>query len=94
MKTSIVTAVAGILSSSQAQLYGLTAVRSGSPIHFLPVNAGGLNLYLGGISTHYCPDEVQQEGGCPDTVMTNFVGGNGGLSMGALVPGGQNVSLV
>ncbi|TKA65076.1 hypothetical protein B0A55_09742 [Friedmanniomyces simplex] len=92
MKTAIaLAALAGLISSAQAQFYGLTALHSGSPIHFLPVNAAGESLHLGGISTHYCPEDVQQEGGCPNTVMTNFMGGNGGLSMGALVPGGQMV---
>ncbi|KAK1059672.1 hypothetical protein LTR33_013092 [Friedmanniomyces endolithicus] len=90
MKTAIALAsLAAFTTSVQAQYFALTAVHSGSPIHFLPVNAAGGILQLGGISTHYCPETVQHEGGCPNTVFTNFLGGNGGLSMGALVPGGQ-----
>ncbi|KAK3622136.1 hypothetical protein LTR56_022362 [Elasticomyces elasticus] len=92
MKTAtIVAAAAGILATTQAQLYSLTAIRSGSPIHYLPVNAGNYSLFLGGKSAHYCPESVQEVGGCPNTERTNFAGGEGGLSMGAVVPGGQNV---
>lgn len=38
--------------------FGVTAARSGSPIHFLPLTAAGSKFWLGGKSQTYCPDVV------------------------------------
>lgn len=38
--------------------FGVTAARSGSPIHFLPLTAAGSKFWLGGKSQTYCPDIV------------------------------------
>lgn len=38
--------------------FGVTAARSGSPIHFLPLTAQGSHFFLGGQSSTYCPSEV------------------------------------
>lgn len=38
--------------------FGVTAARSGSPIHFLPLTASGSHFFLGGKSSTYCPSEV------------------------------------
>lgn len=38
--------------------FGVTAARSGSPIHFLPLTAAGSKVWLGGKSQTYCPDVV------------------------------------
>lgn len=38
--------------------FGVTAARSGSPIHFLPLTASGSHFWLGGHSQTYCPDVV------------------------------------
>ncbi|KAK3073089.1 hypothetical protein LTR53_005617 [Teratosphaeriaceae sp. CCFEE 6253] len=89
--THLLGAIAGIASTTQAQYISLMSVRSASPVHFLPVNAANFGLHLGGISTHYCPQSMQSAGACPNTVRTNFLGGEGSLSMGAIVPGGQQV---
>ncbi|EMC95966.1 hypothetical protein BAUCODRAFT_40113, partial [Baudoinia panamericana UAMH 10762] len=67
------------------------SLRSASPIHFQQLTASGLRIHLGGQTASYCPENVQQLGACPNTTYTNFIGGNGGLSMGAVVPGGQQV---
>lgn len=38
--------------------FGVTAARSGSPIHFLPLTASNSHFWLGGQSETYCPSEV------------------------------------
>lgn len=38
--------------------FGVTAVRSGSPIQYLPLTASGSHFWLGGQSETYCPSEV------------------------------------
>jgi hypothetical protein len=43
----------------------VTAARSGSAIHLLPMNAAGRRFYLGGSTLSYCPDEVMTQGDCP-----------------------------
>jgi hypothetical protein len=53
---------------------GFTAIaaRSGSPIHLLPINAGGSGLYVGGSPSTYCPSDIVDP--CPpgnETVFAN-----------------------
>ena len=43
----------------------ITAARSGSPIHLLPMNAAGRRFYLGGSTLSYCPTQVETAGDCP-----------------------------
>ncbi|KAJ5248822.1 hypothetical protein N7468_000273 [Penicillium chermesinum] len=38
--------------------FSVTALRSGSPIHFAPLNAAGDRFYLGGKTVTFCPDDV------------------------------------
>lgn len=86
--TTIAAALAGLIASSQAQYFSLTAVRSGSAIHLQSIAAAGERLYVGGNTATYCPSEFQSEGLCPNaTGITNFADGNGELLMGAEVPG-------
>ena len=89
--TAAIATFTGLIAATQAQYFGLTSARSASPIHYQPINAAGLRLWIGANSAHYCPSSVQKQGGCPNTHFTNFAGGHGGLSMGAVVPGGQQV---
>lgn len=71
--------------------FGVISARSASPIHLLPLTARGGKFYLGGPGpSSYCP--VEQVGdACPAGNSTVLVGGNGGLSLGVIVPGGQQV---
>ncbi|KAL1953326.1 hypothetical protein VTO42DRAFT_3006 [Malbranchea cinnamomea] len=66
--------------------FTVMALRSASPIHFLPVQAAGQKFWLGGYPATYCPEQVGDA--CPPgnkTVIT-------GLSyLDVLVPGGQQI---
>lgn len=50
----------------------VVAARSGSPIHFLRMNAAGLRFYLGQETLSYCPSEVDGVGACPPGNETVF----------------------
>lgn len=66
------TTSSGVFTQPTSWLH-ITAARSGSQIHLLPMNAAGSRMYLGGQTISYCPDEVESEGGCPpgnDTVIS------------------------
>ncbi|KAK5124525.1 hypothetical protein LTR85_001742 [Meristemomyces frigidus] len=93
MKTTVITAaLTGLIASAQAQYFSITAVRSGSPIHLQNIEAAGERLSVGGNAATYCPSDLQSRGFCPNTTQdTNFLGGRGGLALGAEVPGGQSV---
>lgn len=78
-------------TTASTQYISILASRPNSIIHQQPLQAAGLALQLGGLSTHYCPPRAQAYGYCPDTVETNFLCGDGTCGMGALVPGGQDV---
>ncbi|KAJ5110003.1 hypothetical protein N7532_002648 [Penicillium argentinense] len=56
--------------SSSSGSFGVTAARSGSPIHFLPLTASGSHFYLGGESQTYCPDGVPCTQSTNDTILT------------------------
>lgn len=47
--------------------FGVIALHSGSPIHFLSLNAAGGKFWLGGKTKTYCPDNV----GVPCNKLTN-----------------------
>ncbi|OCT54605.1 hypothetical protein CLCR_03078 [Cladophialophora carrionii] len=65
----------------------VTAARSGSEIHLLPMNAAGLRFWLGGNTISYCPEPAEAQGACPpgNTTVLSL------CSMGVLVPGGQQI---
>lgn len=70
----------------------VTAARSASPIHLLPVNARGGKFYIGaGPPSSYCPAETIGAANCPPGTETVFAGGDKTLSLGVVVPGGQQV---
>ncbi|KAJ5632779.1 hypothetical protein N7490_009118 [Penicillium lividum] len=67
--------------------FGVTAARSGSPIHFLPLTASGGNFFLGGKSATYCPSEVVP--GCAGRTNDTIIVGQSALDV--VVPGGQSI---
>ncbi|KAF3037552.1 hypothetical protein E8E11_002763 [Didymella keratinophila] len=71
--------------------FGVIAARSASPIHLTTLTARNGKFYLGaGAPTTYCPDNLPA-GSCPPGNSTVFAGGEGTLSLGVVVPGGQQV---
>lgn len=91
MKT--VAAFSTLMASTLAQGYfSVMSARSASPIHLLPLNAIGGKFFLGGSPSSYCPpsigDACQNYPG-NDTVLA---GGDATLSLGVVVPGGQQGS--
>lgn len=56
--------------SSSTGSFGVTAARSGSPIHFLPLTAAGSHFYLGGKSQTYTPEGVNLGKPTNDTILT------------------------
>lgn len=92
MKTTFtVAALTGLLSTASAQYFGLTSARSASPIHYQTVSASGQSIWLNKKTASYCPENVEELGACPAGNSTTFAGGEDTLSMGAIVPGGQQV---
>ncbi|OSS44243.1 hypothetical protein B5807_10981 [Epicoccum nigrum] len=71
--------------------FGVISARSASPIHLLPLTARNGKFYLGaGTPTSYCPPGLPA-GACPPGDNTVFSGGDGTLSLGVVVPGGQQI---
>ncbi|KAJ6113396.1 hypothetical protein N7523_006713 [Penicillium sp. IBT 18751x] len=66
--------------------FSVTAARSGSEIHFLPLTASGGHFWLGGKSQTYCPSSVGASCGKQDD--TIIYGGN---ALDVVVPGGQQI---
>ena len=92
MKTTFtVAALTGLLSTASAQYFGLTSARSASPIHYQTVSASGNSIWLNKKTSSYCPENIEDIGGCPAGNTTTFAGGEDTLSMGVVVPGGQQV---
>ncbi|KAF2819538.1 hypothetical protein CC86DRAFT_130994 [Ophiobolus disseminans] len=71
--------------------FGVISARSASPIHLRALTARGGKFYLGGPGpSSYCP--VAQVGAaCPPGNETVLAGGYKTLSLGVIVPGGQQV---
>lgn len=71
--------------------FGVISARSASPVHLLPLTARSGKFYLGGgPPSSYCP--VAQVGSaCPLGNTTVLAGGDQTLSLGVIVPGGQQV---
>lgn len=78
-------------SASASPFFSLIAARSASPIHLQELAAANENLWIGKKTSTFCPASVRKQGGCPKGTHTNFAGGDGGLAMGTVVPGGQEV---
>lgn len=72
--------------------FGVISSRSASPIHLQPLTARGGKFYLGaGPPSSYCPAETIGAANCPPGNTTVFAGGDKTLSLGVVVPGGQQV---
>jgi hypothetical protein len=71
--------------------FSVISARSASPVHLQSLTARGGKFYLGGgPPSAYCP--VAQVGdACPSGNTTVLAGGDKTLSMGVIVPGGQEV---
>ncbi|KAJ4332258.1 hypothetical protein N0V95_009704 [Ascochyta clinopodiicola] len=70
--------------------FAVISSRSASPIHLQSVTARGGKFYIGaGPPSSYCPENIGS--GCPAGNDTIFSGGDGQLSLGVVVPGGQQV---
>jgi len=52
--------------------FTVIAIRPGTPIHQLRVNANAQRFYLGNRTATYCPVRVQELGGCPPGDTTAF----------------------
>jgi hypothetical protein len=77
-------------AAAGSSYFGVISARSGSPIHLLPLTARGNKFYLGGAGpSSYCPPSVGSA--CPSGNSTVFTGGDSTLSLGVIVPGGQQV---
>jgi len=72
--------------------FGVVSARSASPIHLQSLTARGGKFYLGGgPPSSYCPAETIGAENCPPGNSTVLAGGAGTLSLGVVVPGGQQV---
>ncbi|KAF1979492.1 hypothetical protein BU23DRAFT_562912 [Bimuria novae-zelandiae CBS 107.79] len=73
--------------------FQVLSARSASPIHFRPLQANGGKFWLGGTPSGYCPVEVVGNATCEQYPgnQTTLAGGFGTLSLGVVVPGGQQV---
>ncbi|KAK3207764.1 hypothetical protein GRF29_96g387428 [Pseudopithomyces chartarum] len=80
-------------SPSPSPYFGVISARSASPIHLLPLQASGGKFYLGGTPSGYCPVEAVGQEVCDEYPgnTTTLAGGYGTLSLGVVVPGGQQV---
>jgi hypothetical protein len=72
--------------------FGVISSRSASPIHLLSLTARGGKFYLGGgAPSSYCPTASVGAENCPAGNTTVLAGGDSTLSLGVVVPGGQQV---
>jgi hypothetical protein len=72
--------------------FGVISSRSASPIHLRSLTARGGKFYLGGgPPSSYCPIEIVGAENCPSGDTTILEGGDSRLSLGVVVPGGQQV---
>lgn len=56
--------------------FGVMAIRSASPIHYMQMNAAGQKFWLGGHTSSYCPTQVNP---CPPGNQTVFAAGGNAL---------------
>jgi hypothetical protein len=93
-----VAALSTLLACAAAQApayFGVISSRSASPIHLLPLQANGGKFFLGGTASGYCPSAAigtETCDGLPGNV-TTLAGGEVTLSLGVVVPGGQQGTL-
>lgn len=81
---------AGALAQEGPAYFGVMSARSASPVHLLPLNANGGKFYLSGTSSGYCPPNIGETCEKYPGTETVFAGGySGTLSLGVIVPGGQ-----
>lgn len=52
--------------------FSVMSTRSASPIHMLPMNAVNGGFWLGESPTTYCPENVEELGGCAPGTVTRF----------------------
>lgn len=90
MKTTLLSSLV-LAAVANAQYFSTINLRSGSPIQFTKLAASDLRIWINKPTSSYCPTVAARGGACPNSTETNFIGGNGTLSMGAIVPGGQQV---
>ena len=93
MKTFV--ALSAFVANAMAQTtgyFGVVSARSASPIHLLSLEANGGHFFLGGANSAYCPPELGAEvcAAYPGN-QTVLAGGDVTLSLGVVVPGGQQV---
>ncbi|CAI6334643.1 unnamed protein product [Periconia digitata] len=91
MKTSV--AFSALFANAMAQGYfGVMSARSASPVHLLPLEANGGHFFLSGENSAHCPSELGEEvcAAYPGNG-TVLAGGEGTLSLGVVVPGGQQI---
>ncbi|PGH10542.1 hypothetical protein AJ80_07488 [Polytolypa hystricis UAMH7299] len=91
MKPAIISSLAALLAATvtaqdRPSSFTVMALRSASPIHFLPMQAAGRHFWLGGKPSTYCP--VQVGDNCPPGNHTVI---SGLTSLSVLVPGGQRM---
>ncbi|KAJ5595412.1 uncharacterized protein N7459_001620 [Penicillium hispanicum] len=79
-------ALPGARSKDSNTAFSVTAARSGSPIHFLPLTASGGHFYLGGKSQTYCPSNIP---GCAQRTNDTVI--QGSHSLDVVVPGSQAI---
>ncbi|KAK5168777.1 uncharacterized protein LTR77_006086 [Saxophila tyrrhenica] len=89
--TAAAIAITGLISSASAQYFSVIAARSASPIHLRELAADAESIWIGKETSAYCPKEVVGKKNCPKGKYTTFAGGDKSLSMGTVVPGGQQV---
>lgn len=58
----LLAAAAPVTQSTANPPFSVMSIRSGSPIHYLQLNAAGQKFYLGGSTATYCPTQVTD---CP-----------------------------
>ncbi|KAJ4303730.1 hypothetical protein N0V90_002631 [Kalmusia sp. IMI 367209] len=83
--------VASVLAQEGPAYFSVISARSASPVHLLPLNANGGKFYLGGTASGYCPPTVGETCDKYPGNETVLAGGYGTLSLGVIVPGGQQV---
>lgn len=83
-------------SPAPSPYFSVISARSASPIHLLPLEANGGKFYLGGTRSAYCPADNVGEAVCAQYPgnTTTLAGGYGTLSLGVVVPGGQQGTLL
>jgi hypothetical protein len=90
--TAVPSASASAVPEVDNGYFGVISSRSASPIHLLSLTARGGKFYLGGgPPSSYCPTESVGAENCPPGNTTVFTGGDNTLSLGVIVPGGQQV---